>query len=346
MEEKKEIITAKSGKNDREHARKMAERRLRLHRIRILSSVIGVILLLAAIFLVFVAHYDFGKKAWIVKWDPIHGYAYTMYSKQEYSHARIVITASSKKSEDLTIPDTIWGVRVEELADNSISDSVKNIKLGKYVYLVGEGFSDRTLSASDGYSDTSTYLAIKDKDASGFYYKLQKDQTLVAYAYFGTQEAYVAPSTAFGFKVSRCTQYYVNDDYLVLLAETFATHESTVPFNMVKVKQIQQNGINPYMRYLTSKDSKDKTRKRIYALPENFNFLPDGSPADGETAIKMAFLHNGDGKGNNTALVMAKYSPLDFIAAVEYITKYTDDCHEPDELNFGDWTRDGMDVIN
>jgi len=328
--------------DDKKRRRAMAERRLRIHRIRIATTVAGILAVLAFIFFVFIAHYDFSKKAWIVKWDPIHGYSYTMYSKQEFSHARIVINTCSEKSESVTVPDTIWGVRVEELADHSFHDKVSTVKLGKYVYLVGEGFESKTLILPSGYESASNYISIKDKEASGFYYKVRKDSTALAFAYFGTEEAYHIPGSVSGLKVSSCTEYYVNDGYLSLLAENYATHESTVPFNMLRVKQVQQNGINPYMRYLTNEDSRDKTKNRIYKLPDNYQFLPDGSPADGETAIKMALMNNGDGKGNNCALVMAKYPPLDFIAAVSYISKYTDDCHEANELNLFDWMQDGF----
>ena len=343
-EEQKKSISEKGAKNDKEKARELAMKRLRRHRIRVASTILGVIAVLAMIFFVFIAHYDFHKKAWIVKWDPIHGFAYTLYTQQEYSHSRIVITSSSKTSESITIPDTMWGARVEELADNSISDSVKNITLGKYVYLLGEGFGSKTISVDPGYAESSTYLSVKDKDASGFYYKLQKDSTMVAFAYFGTEEAYQVPSSICGVKVARCTEYYVNDDYLSLLAETFATHESTVPFNMVRVKMIQQRAIAPYMNYLTKRESRENTKTRLFSLPDQYNFNADGSPADGETAIKMALINNGDGKGNNCALVMAKYPPLDFIAALKYLGKNTQACLEGGELNIYEWIQDGMKV--
>ena len=63
MEEKKNTVAEKGAKNDREHARELALRRLRLHRIRVAGTILGVIALLVMVFLVFIAHYDFSKKA-------------------------------------------------------------------------------------------------------------------------------------------------------------------------------------------------------------------------------------------------------------------------------------------
>ncbi|MBR3058815.1 MAG: hypothetical protein IKG93_12750 [Clostridiales bacterium] len=345
MEEKKEEIKGKGPANDRENARALAEKRLRNHRIRVAAAIIGVIAVLVTVFLVFFAHYDFGKKAWIVKYDPIHGYSYTWYTKQEYTNSRIVINKCLKKGESQTVPDTIWGVRVEELADHSFADSVTSVALGQYVYLVGEGFSNKTITVPYGYDALSTNIAIKDKERSGFYYKILKDSTLIAYAYFGTEDAYQMPSSCAGLKVSKCTKYYVNDDYLSLMAETFATHASTVPFNMGQVKLIMKNAINPYMRYLVNNDSRNNVKNRLYQLPDNYDFLPDGSPANGETAIKMALINNGDGKGNNCAMVMAKYPPLDFISAIQYLSKNTEACLEGNEMNIFEWMQAGFEEI-
>ena len=69
---------------------------------------------------------------------------YYKYLKKEYTPAHIVIESSSKGSSEVTVPDSIWGVRVDELSDDVFKDSVKTVKLGKNVTQVGEGNSDKT----------------------------------------------------------------------------------------------------------------------------------------------------------------------------------------------------------
>lgn len=325
--------------------KKSAQRRLMEHRIKMVAIPVGIVALLATVFFVFFAHYDFSKKAWIVKFDPIHGYTYTMYSKQEYSHARIVIHSCSKKSDEVTVPDTIFGVRVEELEEGAFSDAVKTIHLGKYVHLIGEGYGNKALTLPDGYGTDGNYLSILDKNGTGFYYKAMPDLSLTAFAYFGTEEAYQVPTSFSGIKVSKVTPYYVNDDYLTLLAECEATHSSTLAYNMERVKMIQSRGIDPYIYYLEDLESREKVKQRLLTLPDEYNYLPDGSAADGETAIKLALIHNGDGKGKNCAIVMAGYPPLDFITAERYISKHTSDCHTDGEMGYGEWLMDGF-VIN
>jgi len=327
--------------------RATAERRLRLHRIRVACTVAGTILALFVLFWSFIAHYNFSIRAWVVTYDPIHGYAYTRYSSQQYSHARIVIDKCLSSKEEVTVPDTIFGARVEEFKDRSFKDSVKTIHLGRYVTIIGEGFSDKRLVMAPKeqrniVGEGKKYLSIKDKDSSGFYYKSLDDDTLVAYAYFGTQEQYSVPSSLCGIKVSKATEYYVNDDYLSMLADVFHTHTGIFAYNMLRVKMIQKNAIDPYMHSLEDKESRDSLRDCLLDLPDNYDFNPDGSPSNGETAIKLAMINNGDGKGNNCAIVMARYDPLEFVRAMHYLSIHSSVCHTENELDLEEWLADGF----
>ena len=311
-------------------------------RIKIAAIIVAAVAVVLTVFFVFFASYDFSNKAWNVKRDPIHGFSYTMYSKQEFGHARIVIRSCSKKSGSVKVPDTIWGVRVEELGDSAFAEGVDSIALGKYVYLVGEGYGSKKLTLPADYAQDSHYLAIKDKNASGFYYKAMKDGTLTAFAYFGSEENYQIPVSCAGISVSKATEYYVNDDYLTLMANTIAEHASALPYNMVRLKQVQKDAIDPYIYYLEDLESREKMKGRLMALPDEYNFNPDGSPADGETAIKMALLNKGDGNGKNCAMVLAEYPAIDFIQAERFLSRRTSDCHTDGELDFGDWLLDGF----
>ncbi len=332
---------------DKENRRALAYRRLMIHRIRVACTVAGILLALFVIFWSFFAHYDFSKKAWVVTYDPIHGYAYTRYSKQDYAHARIVIDKCFSSKEEVTVPDTIFGARVEELGDRSFKDSVKTIRLGTYVNLVGEGFGDKKLVMAPAEKrqipgETKKYLSIRDKESSGFYFKTLDDDTLLAFAYFGTQEQYSVPSSICGIKVTKATEYYVNDDYLSMLADTFLTHAGTFAYNMLRVKMVQKNAIDPYMMALTDKESRESLKDCLLDLPDQYTFNPDGSAADGETAIKLAMINNGDGKGNNCALVMAQYDPLDFIRAMHYLSVNSSVCHNESEPDLEEWLVDGF----
>ena len=348
----KEKSTAEAGARlEKEEAaikrRAVAQRRLRLHQIRVTCIVAGILIALFVIFWSFFAHYDFSKKAWVVTYDPIHGYAYTRYSKQQYSHARIVIDKCLSGKEEVTVPDTIFGARVEEFSDRSFKDSVKTIRMGRYVTIVGEGFADKTLVMAPKeqrsiVGEGKKYLSIKDVENSGFYYKSLDDDSLVAYAYFGTKEQYSVPDTICGIKVSKVTEYYVNDDYLSMLADTFHTHTGIFAYNMVRVKMIQKNAIDPYMNSLEDRESRESMRDCLFSLPDNYDFNPDGSPSNGETAIKLAMINNGDGKGNNCAIVMARYAPLEFIRAMHYLSINSSICHNENEPDLEVWLSDGF----
>ena len=325
--------------------KKTAYRRMIEYRIKIASIIVGAIALLLVLFFTLVAGYSFSGKCWHVKFDPIHGYQYTLYTKQEYSHARIVITSCSSGSEEVTIPDTIWGVRVEELSEGAFKDDVKTIHLGKYVYLVDEGYGSKTITLPSDYAGTNEYTSFKDKNNSGFYYKAMKDGTLTAFAYFGTEESYQIPTSFAGIRVGKATEYYVNDDYLTLLAETEATHESTLCYNMVQVKKVQLDGIDPYVYSLEDLESREKMKNRLLSLPDEYNFEADGTPADSETAIKMALINRGDGKGQNCAMILAQHPALDFIKAERYLSRRTSDCHTEGELDYGEWLMDGFIIV-
>ena len=331
----------------RKKKKKTAHQRMIEHHIKVAATIVAIVAVILTVFFVFFARYDFSKKAWKVMRDPFHGCSYTLYTKQQYQHSRVVIDKYNKKSGEVTIPDKIFGARVEELADNCIAQGVTKVTLGKHVKLVGEGFGGKTIVVPSSEErnragEGKSYIAFKDKQGSGFYYSLMDDDTLVAFAYFGTEEAYTVPTSFAGIKVSLATEYYVNDDYLVALAESEAVHFSTLPYNMVRVNEIQKSGIDPYIYSLTEQDSREDIKARLFDLPDQYQYLSDGSPANGETAIKLALIHNGDGKGLNCAGVMAQYDPIDFITSELYLTRETRYCHTEEEQDFGDWLRDGF----
>ena len=343
----KDIESKQPEKESTKKRHAQAYRRLMLRRIRVTCTVVGILLAVFVIFWSFFAHYDFSKKAWVVTYDPIHGYAYTRFSKQDYAHARIVIDKCFSSKEEVTIPDTIFGARVEELGDRSFKDSVKTIRLGTYVNLVGEGFGDKKLVMVSAEKrqvpgETKKYLSIRDKESSGFFFKTLDDDTLLAFAYFGAQEQYSVPSSICGIKVTKATEYYVNDDYLSMLADTFLTHAGTFAYNMLRVKMVQKNAIDPYMMALTDTESRESLKDCLLDLPDQYTFNPDGSAADGETAIKLAMINNGDGKGNNCALVMAKYDPLDFVRAMHYLSVNSAVCHNESEPDLEEWLAGGF----
>lgn len=343
--ENKKIEKIENAAAEKKHTgrkKKSAYRRMIEHRLKIAGIIVGSIALLLVLFFTLIASYDFSEKAWHVKFDPIHGYKYTLYTKQGYTPARIVIESCSKSGDEVTLPDTIWGVRVEELSDGAFKDSVKTIRLGKNVNLVGEGYQDKTLILPEGYGATSYYTSFKDREHSGFYYKAMPDGTLTAFAYFGSESTYTVPKSFAGLPVKKVTEYYENDDYLIRLAECEADHYSVLPYNMIRVNLIRNEAIDPYVYFLQDLESREKMKERIMSLPAQYSYNSDGTPADGETAIKLALIHKGDGNGKNCGGVMADYDPLDFIAAERYLTKRTSDCHTDGEPDFGDWLMDGF----
>ncbi|MBR5417663.1 MAG: hypothetical protein IK109_06480, partial [Clostridiales bacterium] len=170
-EPKKTRTGSRSTSGKKKKKKKSAYRRMIEHHLKVAGIIIGSIALIAVLFFTLIASYDFSKKAWHVKFDPIHGYSYTLYLKQEYTPAHIVIESCSKSSEEVTIPDTIFGARVETIEDDAFKSSVKTVKLGQYVTMVGEGMSDKTFVLPENYGQTAlkSYVTFKDKNASGFY---------------------------------------------------------------------------------------------------------------------------------------------------------------------------------
>lgn len=328
--------------------KKTGHQRLIEHRIKVASISVGAVALVLAVFFLFFARYNFKDHAWKVMRDPFHSsFSYTYYTKQAYRHARVVIDSCNKKKGEVKIPDKIFGARVEELADHCMADGVTKVDLGVHVLLVGEGFSNKTIvvasaEARNVAGEGKKYVALKDREGSGFYYKVMEDGTLVAYAYFGTEDAFSIPTSFAGIPVSLCTEYYVSDEYLEKMAVSEAEHASTLPYNMLRLKEIQKSGIDPYIYSLEEKDSRENIKARLFDLPDQYQYNADGSPANGETAIKLALIHNGDGNGLNCAGVMAQYDPLDFITSELYLTRETRYCHTEEEQDFGDWLRDGF----
>ena len=345
VEPKKTQASSKStsGKKKKKK-KKSAYRRMIEHHLKVAGIIIGSIALIAILFFTLIASYDFSKKAWHVKFDPIHGYSYTLYLKQEYSPAHVVIESCSKSSEEVTIPDTIFGARVETIDDDAFKSSVKTVKLGQYVTMVGEGMSDKTFILPENYGQAAlkSYVTFKDKNASGFYYKAMFDNTMMAFAYFGSEADYKVPESFGGMKVSKTTEYYENDEYTTRLAEYEAEHYSVLPYNMIKVNLIHNEAIDPYVYFLEDLESREKMKERIMSLPAQYNYNADGTPADGETAIKLAFIHKGDGNGKNCGGVMADYDPSDFFAAIRYMSKRTSDCHTDGEPDLEVWMMAGF----
>lgn len=343
-EPKKTKTASKSSNGKKKKKKKSAYRRMIEHHIKVAAIIIGSIALVAVLFFTLIASYDFSKKAWHVKFDPIHGYSYTLYLKQEYTPAHIVIESCSKSSEEVTVPDTIFGARVETIGDGAFKSSVKTVKLGQYVTLVGEDMSDKSFVLPENYGTGAlkSYVTFKDKNGSGFYYKAMYDNTMMAFAYFGTKEGYKIPESFGGMKVSKATEYYENDEYTSRLAEYEAEHYSVLPYNMIRVNIIRNEAIDPYVSSLEDLESRQRMKERIMSLPAQYNYNTDGTPADGETAIKLAFIHKGDGNGKNCGGVMADYDPSDFFAAVRYVSKRTSDCHTDGEPDFEVWMMDGF----
>ena len=111
---------------------------------------------------------------------------------------------------------------------------------------------------------------------------------------------------------------------------------------MIRVNIIRNEAIDPYVSSLEDLESRQRMKERIMSLPAQYNYNTDGTPADGETAIKLAFIHKGDGNGKNCGGVMADYDPSDFFAAVRYVSKRTSDCHTDGEPDFEVWMMDGF----
>ena len=143
LAETKAPASGKSAGSSSGKKKKTAYRRMIEHRLKIAAIVVGAVSVLLILFFTCIAGYSFSAKAWHVKFDPIHGYAYTYYQKKDFTPAHIVIESCSKSATSVTVPDTIWGARVEEISDDAFKSSVQEIRLGKYIYSVGEGYSDK-----------------------------------------------------------------------------------------------------------------------------------------------------------------------------------------------------------
>lgn len=322
--------------------KKSAKRRMIERRIKIAAIIVAVIALLVTVFFTCIASYSFSEKAWHVKFDPIHGYSYTIYQKQEFTPAHIVIDSCSKSSSEVEVPDSIWGVRVDEISDNAFKESVKTIKLGQNIVRVGEGCTDKTIVLPYGYGSTGFLTSFKDKNGSGFYYKALADKTLVAYAFFKDQASYQLPKTFAGIPVSKAVEYYENDGYTEVYADYVFQSATVLPYNMHQVQLLEKEGIDPYANMMDGATSRDKIRGKLLGLPQNYRYNADGTPADGETAIKLAIVQRGNGVGKTCGDVMAEYPPRDFVTAVKYISEMTAESHTEDEPDFEAWMMDGF----
>ena len=332
-----------SVKSEGKKKKKSGRRRMIEHRLKIAGIIVGIIALLTILFFTFVASYDFSEKAWHVKFDPIHGYKYTLYLKKDYTPAHIVIESSSKGSSEVKVPESIWGVRVDELGDDVFKDSVKTVRIGSNIKTVGEGNGDKTFVLPESYGTNGFYTAFKDKDASGFYYKALEDKTLVAFAYLGDEASYQVPKTYGGITVSKAVEYYENDEYTKSFAEFEAKTSSMIPYNMVRVQLLEREGIDPYADSMTGATTHDKLRSKLLSLPQNYRYKSDGyTPADGETAIKVALVQRGNGLGKTCGDVMTEYPEREFVAAVKYLSENTAECHTTDEPDFDEWLMDGF----
>ncbi|MBP5417166.1 MAG: hypothetical protein J6Y58_06565 [Clostridiales bacterium] len=337
-----EAKTEKTAETSGSKKKKSAKRRMIEHRIKIIAIIVAVIAVLVTIFFTCIASYSFSEKAWHVKFDPIHGYSYTIYQKQDFTPAHIVIDSCSKGSSEVTVPDSIWGVRVDEISDNAFKDSVKTVKLGKNIVRVGEGCADKTIVLPYGYGSTGFLTAFKDKNGSGFYYKALADKTLCAYAYFGEQGSYQMPKTFAGIPVSQVVEYYANDGYTEVYADYVFQSSTLLPYNMHQVQLIEKEGIDPYANMMDGATSRDKIRGKLLGLPQNYRYNADGTPADGETAIKLAIVQRGNGVGKTCGDVLKEYSPRDFVTAVKYISDMTAESHTEDEPDFEAWMMEGF----
>ena len=346
LEEKKTADSSKSvakSTSPKGKKKKSAYRRMIEHRLKVAGIVIGAITLLAVFFFTCIASYSFSKKAWHVKFDPIHGYSYTVYLKDGYTPAHIVIDSCSKSSSEVTVPDSIWGVRVDEISDGVFKDSVETVRLGKNITRVGEGNADKKFVLPENYGSNGFYTSFRDKAGSGFYYKALPDKTLVAFAFFGDEASYQVPKTYGGLAVSKATEFYVNDDYTLSFADFEVQTSTMLPYNMVRVQLSEKDGIDPYADSMTGATTHDKLRGKLLGLPQHYNYKADGvTPADGETAIKLALVQRGDGAGRTCGDVMAEYPARDFVAAVKYISSMTAESHTSEEPDYEVWMMDGF----
>ena len=328
--------TATTGKKKKSAHRRMIERG-----IKIAVIIVAAIAALVTLFFTCIASYSFSEKAWHVKFDPIHGYSYTFYLKKDFMPAHIVIDSCSKGSSDVTVPDTLWGIRVDEISDNAFKDSVKSVKLGKNIVRVGEGCADKTIVLPEGYGSMGFLTSFKDRNGSGFYYKALADKTLVAYAYFGDEASYKMPKTFAGIEVSKVVEYYANDGYTEVYAEYAFQSATHIPYNMHRVQLIEKEGIDPYANMMDGATTRDRLRGKLLGLPQNYKYNPDGTPADGETAIKLAIVQRGNGVGKTCGDVLREYSARDFVSAVTYITEMTAESLTSGEPTFTEWMIEG-----
>lgn len=319
--------------------KKSAYRRMIEHRIKVAAIVVAAVAAVLILFFTCIASYDFSEKAWHVKFDPIHGYTYTYYLKNDFVPAHIEIKSCSKGGSSVTIPDTIWGARVEVISEDAFKDSVKQVTLGKFVYCVEEGNGEQKFILPEGYGSTDYYVTFKDKNASGFYYKANPDCTLTAFAYFKSQEEFDVPLQYGGLTVSYCTNYYENTEYLTAMAETLVTSHSMLPYNMERIIEIGEGGINQYFFSIDDEETRTRLQNVFNNLPRIYKYDENGNPADGETAIKLAIANNGGGLGESVMEVMESYSPIDFIAAEKDLTVQTIDALLNDSIDFSSWLR-------
>ncbi len=332
---------AGSGSSPKKKKKKSAYRRMIEHRIKVAAIVVAAIAAVFILFVTCIASYDFSEKAWHVKFDPIHGFSYTYFLKKDFVPAHIEIDSCSKGGSSVTIPDTIWGVRVDGISDDAFKDSVKQVMLGKFVYYVGEGNGEQAFILPEGYGSTEYYVTFKDKDASGFYYKANPDGTLTAYAYFKARDKFAVPNQYGGLTVAYCTDYYENTTYLTEMAETLVTSHSMLPYNMARIIEVGEQGINPYF-FSVDQDSSTRLQNVFKNLPRIYKYDENGNPADGESAIKLAITNHGGGKGESVMDVIESYPPVTFIAAEKDLTVQTIDALLNDSIDFSSWLRSGF----
>lgn len=322
--------------------KKSAYRRMIEHRIKVAAIVVAAIATVLILFVTCIASYDFSEKAWHVKFDPFHGYSYTYYLKKDFVPAHIEIDSCTKGGSSVTIPDTIWGARVEVISDDAFKDSVKQVTLGKFVYCVGEGNGEQNFILPENYGSTEYYVTFKDKEASGFYYKANPDKTLTAYAYFKTREEFAVPNQFGGLTVAYSTDYYENTEYLTNMAETLVTSHSMLPYNMARIIEVGELGINPYFFSISDEETSSRLQNVFNNLPRIYKYDENGNPADAESAIKLAITNHGGGKGESVMEVIESYSPVAFIAAEKDLTVQTIDALLNDSIDFSSWLRSGF----
>ncbi|MBO4687650.1 MAG: hypothetical protein J5636_03985 [Clostridiales bacterium] len=322
--------------------KKTAYRRMIEHRIKIASIVVGAIALLLLLFFTCIAGYSFSAKAWHVKFDPIHGYAYTYYLKKDFNPAHIVIDSCTKSGSEVTVPDTIWGARVEVIGDSAFKSSVKQVKLGKYVYAVGEGNGQQRFLLPDSYASTTYYVTFKDKEASGFYYKANPDKTLTAYAYFKSEAEYTVPVSYGGLTVSQVTDYYENTPYLLEMAETLVSCQSMLPYNMLRINEVMEAGINPYFFSIEDEETISRVQNVFNHLPQIYKYDSAGNPADAETEIKLSITNGGSASGRTAKEIIESNPAITFINAEQDLTFNTVDALLNDTKSFRDWLCSGF----